>query len=56
MTSTSDHSSSGPPEATPANRFGASALATPANAVTVTRMILALPLLAFRVPIASIRL
>lgn len=29
------------------NRFGASALATPANAVTITRMILALPLLAF---------
>lgn len=28
-------------------RFGASALATPANAITITRMILALPLLAF---------
>ncbi len=32
---------------TATNRFGASALATPANAITVTRMILALPLLAF---------
>ncbi len=29
------------------NRYGASALATPANAITITRMILALPLLAF---------
>lgn len=29
------------------SRFGASALATPANAITVTRMILALPFLAF---------
>lgn len=29
------------------SRFGASALATPANAITITRMILALPLLAF---------
>ncbi len=28
-------------------RYGASALATPANAITITRMILALPLLAF---------
>lgn len=47
MTSTSDHSSSRPSDPTSANRFGASALATPANAVTITRMILALPLLAF---------
>ena len=47
MTSTSDHSPGGVPGAASANRFGASALATPANAVTVTRMILALPLLAF---------
>ena len=30
-----------------ASRYGASALATPANVITVTRMILALPLLAF---------
>ncbi len=29
------------------SRYGASALATPANAITITRMILALPLLAF---------
>lgn len=29
------------------SRFGASAIATPANAITITRMILALPLLAF---------
>ncbi len=32
---------------TATNRYGASALATPANAITITRMILALPLLAF---------
>lgn len=30
-----------------ASRYGASALATPANVITITRMILALPLLAF---------
>jgi len=30
-----------------AGRYGASALATPANAITITRMILALPFLAF---------
>ena len=29
------------------NRYGASALATPANVITITRMILALPFLAF---------
>ena len=34
-------------DTSPRARFGASALATPANAITVTRMILALPLLAF---------
>ncbi len=32
---------------TTANRYGASALATPANAITITRMVLALPFLAF---------
>lgn len=32
---------------TAANRYGASALATPANVITITRMILALPFLAF---------
>lgn len=31
----------------PDHRYGASAIATPANAITVTRMILALPFLAF---------
>ncbi len=30
-----------------ASRYGASALATPANAITITRMLLALPFLAF---------
>ena len=30
-----------------ASRYGASALATPANVITITRMVLALPLLAF---------
>lgn len=44
MTSTSGSSADTP---LPSSRFGASALATPANAVTITRMILALPLLAF---------
>lgn len=31
----------------PSSRFGASALATPANAITISRMILSLPFLAF---------
>lgn len=34
-------------DTSPQSRFGAGALATPANAITITRMILALPLLAF---------